>query len=107
MLRRIAIRCTLAVALVVSALILISTSSVSLGAPPKPGQTADSSKTWTPPDPSTIPDGPLGDSIRLGRQIFNNTPKYAEKYVGNKMSCTHCHISGGTVSQGMPMVGLP
>jgi len=58
-------------------------------------------------DAVVIPTGPLGDSIRLGRQIFNNTPKFAEKYVGNKMSCTHCHIGGGTVSEGMPMVGLP
>jgi thiosulfate dehydrogenase len=40
-------------------------------------------------------------------RVFNNTPKFAEKYVGNKMSCTHCHVDGGTVSQGMPMVGLP
>jgi thiosulfate dehydrogenase len=39
--------------------------------------------------------------------VFNDTPKYAEKYVGNKLSCTHCHIDGGTVSKGMPMVGLP
>ena len=107
MLRVIVIRCALAVALILPAFILISTSSVSFGAPPNPGQAADSSKAWVAPDPATIPEGPLGESIRLGRQIFNNTPKFAEKYVGNKMSCTHCHIGGGTVSQGMPMVGLP
>jgi thiosulfate dehydrogenase len=90
-----------------SVFLLISTNSPSFGAPPNPGQGADSSKTWVAPDPATIPSGPLGDSIRLGMQIFNNTPKYAEKYVGNKLSCTHCHIDGGTVSKGMPMVGLP
>ena len=94
------------VVLAFSALILFSTSSISFGAPRTP-QTADSSKAWVAPDPATIPEGPLGDSIRLGMRIFNNTPKYAEKYVGNKLSCTHCHIDGGTVSQGMPMIGLP
>ena len=106
MVRVIAIRCGLAIVLVFSALILFSTSSISFGAPRTP-QAADSSKRWVAPDPATIPEGPLGDSIRLGMHVFNSTPKYAEKYVGNKMSCTHCHIGGGTVSQGMPMVGLP
>ena len=106
MIRVIAMRCGLVVALALSVLILFSASSVSLGAPRTP-QTADSSKAWVAPDPATIPVGPLGDSIRLGLHVFNDTPKYAEKYVGNKMSCTHCHINGGTVSKGMPMVGLP
>jgi thiosulfate dehydrogenase len=106
MIRVIAIRWGLAIALVLSVLILFSTSSISFGAPRTP-QTADSSKAWVAPDPATIPEGPMGDSIRLGMRIFNNTPKNAEKYVGNKLSCTHCHIDGGTVSQGMPMIGLP
>lgn len=107
MLRVIAIRCGTAAALVLCAALFLSTSSVSLGAPPIPGQSVNPPKEWVAPDPATIPAGPLGDSIRMGRQVFNNTPKYAEKYVGNKMSCTHCHIDGGTVSMGMPMVGLP
>ena len=104
--RVIAIRCGLVVALAFSVLILCSTSSVSFGAPPTP-QAADSSKGWVAPGPATIPAGPMGDSIRLGLHVFNETPKYAERYVGNKMSCTHCHVDGGTVSKGMPMVGLP
>ncbi len=107
MIRVIAIRYALVAALALSVLILFSTSSASFGAPRTP-QAADSSKTtWVAPDPATIPAGPLGDSIRLGLQVFNETPKYAERYVGNKLSCTHCHIDGGTVSKGMPMVGLP
>jgi thiosulfate dehydrogenase len=105
--RGIAMRCGIVAALSFSAILVLSTASTSQGAPPKSGQSADAAKAWVAPDASTIPAGPLGDSIRLGMQIFNNTPKYAEKYAGNKMSCTHCHIDGGTVSQGMPMVGLP
>ena len=100
MIRVIAIRCGIGRRLIISAMLLLSTSSVSFGAPQNPGQAADSAKAWVAPDPATIPAGPLGDSIRLGMQVFNDTPKYAEKYVGNKMSCTHCHIDGGTVSQG-------
>ncbi|HWY76523.1 MAG TPA: hypothetical protein VN281_12945, partial [Verrucomicrobiae bacterium] len=106
MIRVIAMRCGLVIVLAFSAIILFSSSSISFGAPRTP-QAADSSKTWVAPDPSTIPVGPLGDSIRLGLHVFNETPKYAERYVGNKLSCTHCHIDGGTVSKGMPMVGLP
>lgn len=105
MVRAAAARCTLAAALITSVLILIAVASPSFGAPPKP-QSADSAKAWVAPDATTIPQGPLGDSIRLGMQVFNNTPKYAEKYVGNKLSCTHCHVDGGTVSKGMPMIGL-
>jgi thiosulfate dehydrogenase len=105
MIRVIAIRCGLTLGVIFSVLILFSASSVSFGAPRTP-QAADSANKWVAPDTSTIPAGPLGDSIRLGMQVFNNTPKYAEKYVGNKLSCTHCHVDGGTVSKGMPMVGL-
>ena len=106
MIRAAAMRYALIVLLAFSVLILLSTGSASFGAPRTP-QAADTSKAWVAPDPATIPDGPLGDSIRLGLHVFNETPKYAEKYVGNKLSCTHCHIDGGTVSLGMPMVGLP
>jgi thiosulfate dehydrogenase len=100
-------RCVQAAVLLTAALLLLAAFSPSFGAPPKPPQATEAAKAWVAPDPTTISEGPLGDSIRLGMQIFNNTPKYAEKYVGNKLSCTHCHIDGGTVSKGMPMVGLP
>ncbi len=106
MIRAIAIRCGFVVVLSSSFLILFSTGSASFGAPRTP-QAADTSKTWVAPDPATIPAGPMGDNIRLGLHVFNETPKYAERYVGNKMSCTHCHVNGGTVSKGIPMVGLP
>ena len=68
---------------------------------------SDLAKTWSAPDPATIPEGPLGDSIRLGLRVFNDTPKNAAPYVGNKMSCGHCHIESGTVAGGIPIVGVP
>ena len=43
---------------------------------------------WTEPDPSKIPATPEGDSIRAGRLIFNQTPKYAASFVGGKLSCS-------------------
>ncbi|MDE3167757.1 MAG: c-type cytochrome [Acidobacteriota bacterium] len=62
---------------------------------------------WTAPDPASIPAGPVGDSIRLGASIFEETPKYAAAYVGNRMNCNDCHIAGGTAAWSAPMVGLP
>jgi thiosulfate dehydrogenase len=105
--RGVAIRRGFVIVLAFSSLLLFFANSASFATPPNPGQAADSSRAWVAPDLTTIPQGPLGDSIRLGLRIFNETPKYAERYVGNKMSCTHCHIDGGTVSYGIPMVGLP
>lgn len=62
---------------------------------------------WKPPNPSTIPEGPLGNSIRLGRLIFTQTPAYAPRYVGNQLSCSQCHLEEGTASFAAPVVGLP
>ncbi len=67
----------------------------------------EAKKAWAPPDEKTIPKGPMGDSIRLGLRIFNETPKYAAAYVGNRMSCNDCHIQSGTAKWASPMVGLP
>src|ERR1700733_15184406 len=103
MIRGIVIRCGLLAAFVLFFLTIFSKGSVSFGAPPNPPQTAGAATPWVAPAPSTLPAGPLGDSIRLGMNMFNDTPKYAEKYVGNKMSCTHCHVDRGTVAYGIPM----
>jgi thiosulfate dehydrogenase len=62
---------------------------------------------WQPPRDSTIPDGPLGDSIRRGAVIFNETPLYAADHTGNKISCANCHAEGGIQPYASPMVGLP
>lgn len=65
-------------------------------------------KTWqfTVPADSTIPDDPLGASIRLGRDIAANTQLYAKAYVGNGLQCSSCHLNGGTVAGAAPFVGL-
>jgi thiosulfate dehydrogenase len=62
---------------------------------------------WAEPDPSKIPATPEGDSIRAGRLIFNQTPRYAAAFVGNKLSCSDCHVRGGMEPFAAPMVGMP
>ena len=54
-----------------------------------------------------IPSGPRGESILLGLRIFQETPKYAAGYVGNRISCGNCHIQIGTMTNAMPLVGAP
>ena len=106
MIRAIVARCGLAITISLAFGILLSGRTSSF-ASQNPREVADSAKTWTAPDRATIPEGPLGDSIRLGLHVFNDTPKYAAQYVGNKMSCGHCHIASGTVAGGIPLVGVP
>jgi cytochrome c len=62
---------------------------------------------WRPPNPDTIQQGPLGNSIRLGRWIFTQTPAYAHAYVGNQLSCSDCHLEAGAACFAAPVVGLP
>jgi thiosulfate dehydrogenase len=107
LIRAIVTRCGLAVALASAFGILWIGGANGFGASQSARDIADSAKPWTAPDPTTIPDGPLGDSIRLGLRVFDDTPKFAAPYVGNKMSCGHCHIGSGTVAGAIPLVGVP
>lgn len=57
-------------------------------------------------EPAQIPAGAAGDEIRLGKLIFDETPKYAGKYVGNRLSCNDCHLKSGTTAHAAPMINL-
>lgn len=63
--------------------------------------------SYTPPDMTTIPSGPLGDAIRRGRQIVEHTFEELPTHVGNDLHCTSCHLEGGTKAGAAPWVGLP
>jgi thiosulfate dehydrogenase len=41
-----------------------------------------------------------------GKLIFDETPKYAHAYVGNKLACSDCHIQSGTAAHAAPMIDL-
>ena len=62
---------------------------------------------WQPPSFASIPRGPVGDSIRRGASMFNETPLYASSYTSSKISCSNCHAEGGIQPYASPMVGLP
>ena len=44
---------------------------------------------------AAIPAGPFGDLVRLGQNIFQDTPRYAPEFVGNTLSCRNCHLDRG------------
>jgi thiosulfate dehydrogenase len=58
------------------------------------------------PADSSIPAGPEGVAIKLGRDIINDTLTQAKGYVGNGLNCASCHKAGGTTPGALPFPGL-
>src|SRR5271168_3870928 len=58
------------------------------------------------PTDSTIPGGPEGEAIRLGRMLITDTRKMLPNNVGNGLNCSNCHIGAGTKESAGPFVGL-
>lgn len=64
---------------------------------------ADSRAAFAPPSLSEMPTGPFGDMVKLGYEIFTDTPRYAKAYVGNTLSCQNCHLAAGRLADAAPM----
>ena len=58
---------------------------------------------FTPPALDAIPNTPLGDMIRFGRDVFVDTQRYAKKYVGNGLNCVNCHLDAGRAANSAPL----
>ena len=61
---------------------------------------------WTPPARSSIPAGKLGDSIRRGEAIFDETPLFASQFATARISCASCHAEGGIQPFSSAVVGV-
>lgn len=44
--------------------------------------------------------------VERGKLIFDETPTYAQAYVGNKLACSDCHIQSGTADYAAPMIDM-
>lgn len=64
------------------------------------------SVTLKPPAANTMPDGPLGASVRLGQSILVDTQTRAKAYVGNGLACVSCHLDEGRTAYAAPLAGL-
>lgn len=56
-----------------------------------------------PPAFDEIPDGPEGETIRLGRFLFSNTQVLRGTFVGNDMTCANCHMGEGASPVAAPL----
>ena len=61
---------------------------------------------FTVPAESTIPSGPDGEAIKLGRTLINDTRRQLPANVGNGLNCASCHLGAGTTPLAGPFVGL-
>jgi thiosulfate dehydrogenase len=57
-------------------------------------------------DPRDLPAGEVGALIRYGHDVIMDTPRYAAKYVGARISCSACHVAGGLVPKGGNLAGI-
>ena len=90
------LRCT---ALISFAFVAINFSGYAHSADPTPAP-------FKVPADSTIPKGPKGDAIKLGKALIADTRKMLPKNVGAGLDCTNCHIGAGTTPSAGPFVGL-
>jgi thiosulfate dehydrogenase len=58
------------------------------------------------PQQAVVKSGQQAELIHQGKLIFDETPKYASSYVGNKLACSDCHIQSGTAAYASPMINL-
>jgi thiosulfate dehydrogenase len=66
---------------------------------------AKSRAAWQPP--RDLPAGALGESVRRGARLFNETSIYAPEHAKARLSCANCHEAGGIQPYASPMVGMP
>ncbi len=71
----------------------------------EPGREPDHAGYFKSPARSTYPDGPFGEKVKLGEDIFEatNTHPTSGKYVGNKQVCQGCHLDAGRLANSAPM----
>jgi thiosulfate dehydrogenase len=62
-------------------------------------------KSYVPPNMEKIPEGPLGESIKLGFKLMNETNTVLPNNVGNNLACSSCHGTAGTDTTS-PLTGV-
>ncbi len=74
------------------------------GDPPS-GRTAEGEGYFTSPAREDLPEGPFGEIVREGRDIFENTNAHrvSSEYVGNKQACGNCHLDAGRLADSAPL----
>lgn len=55
-----------------------------------------------------LPEGPLGEAIKLGEQLVARTATHplTKPFVGNQLHCTSCHLKNGTDLKAASFIGV-
>src|SRR5438105_1422683 len=72
------------------------------------------SGAWPKPDPDSLPNGALKDTVLYGRKLFVETysvigPEVSNegmRYAGNNLACQNCHLDAGRQRYAIPMIGV-
>lgn len=74
---------------------------------------AQDAPVWTVPEVGALPNDAQGQLIRRGRDLITATYAHigpevaaAQRYAGNNLACTNCHLSAGTRKFALPLFGL-
>lgn len=59
---------------------------------------------FQPPSEQNLPDDEFGRIVKLGRDIFQETQRYAGPYVGKtNLRCASCHLDAGRLADASPL----
>ncbi|MEQ1568596.1 MAG: c-type cytochrome [Myxococcota bacterium] len=75
-------------------------------APVAPAPAAVTPATWEAPPIEAIPEGPLGDSIKRGRDLFLKTNELLPEYATGNLTCGNCHLKEGRQLGAAALVGV-
>ena len=89
-----------------SALISLAFTTIAIVGDARAAASVPAPVAFSVPADATIPSGPEGDAIRLGKELMLHTKKMLPRNVGSALNCTNCHLGAGTQEFAGPFVGL-
>lgn len=89
-------------------------ATVIIGTVGASAQSRQQGTEWTVPDVAALSDSAADQLIKKGRNLVVATPSLigpnvgnpGQRYSGNNLSCSNCHLSAGTRKFGLPLFGL-
>lgn len=81
---------------------------------PAPGPTAvgpliaraGSTEGWQPPAKGDFPEGPMGESVKRGLDLFTHTSERLPEYSPGTLSCSSCHLDEGRKPKAATLIGV-
>jgi len=60
---------------------------------------------FQPPSEQEMPRDEFGQTVKMGKDIFEHTERYASQYVGNNtnLRCSSCHLDAGRLAHSAPL----